>query len=131
MNLEKVFKNLILANIGIFILIIVSAYFQNNLVLEYSQKLEPGFFDTQFGLALVLSILIMYVISVYCLYNFKALVRSLFLYTIISYIICLYFGKIQIIGQITYILQYIATLTDGAILTLLYFSPIKEKFQTS
>ena len=131
MNLEKVFKNLILANIGIFILIIVSAYFQNSLVLEYSQKLEPGFFDTQFGLALVLSILIMYVISVYYLYNFKALGRSLFLYTIISYIICLYFGKIQIIGQITYILQYIATLTDGAILTLLYFSPIKEKFQTS
>lgn len=131
MNLEKVFKNLILANIGIFILIIVSAYFQNSLVLEYLQKLEPGFFDTQFGLALVLSILIMYVISVYCLYNFKALGRSLFLYTIISYIICLYFGKIQIIGQITYILQYIATLTDGAILTLLYFSPIKEKFQTS
>ena len=41
---------------------------------------------------------------------------------------CLYFGKIQIISQVTYILQYIATLTDGAILTLLYFSPIKEKF---
>ena len=43
-------------------------------------------------------------------------------------IMCLYFGKIQIIIQVTYILQYIATLTDGAILTLLYFSPIKEKF---
>ena len=54
MNLEKLFKNLILANIFMFILIIISAYFQNSLILEYSQKLEPGFFDTQFGLALVL-----------------------------------------------------------------------------
>ena len=128
MNLEKVFKNLILANIGIFILIIVSAYFQNSLILEYTKNLEPGFFDTQFGLALVFSILIMYVISVYCLYNFKPIGKQLFLFIIILYIMCLYFGKIQIISQVTYILQYIATLTDGAILTLLYFSPIKEKF---
>ena len=131
MNLEKIFKNLILANIGMFILIIISAYFQNNLILEYSQKLEPGFFDTQLGLAAVLLILLMYIMAVYCLYNFKPLGKSLFIYTIISYIICLYFGKIQIVGQVTYILQYITTLTDGAILTLLYFSPIKEKFNKS
>ena len=128
MNLVKIFKNLILANIFMFVLIIISAYFQNSLILEYSQKLEPGFFDTQLGLVLVLLILIMYVISVYCLYNFKPLGKQLFLFIIILYIMCLYFGKIQIISQVTYILQYIATLTDGAILTLLYFSPIKEKF---
>ena len=103
------------------------SYMLFNGVIGYNRGLVD-----EFGrlVTLVLSILIMYVISVYCLYNFKAIGNSLFLFTIISYIICLYLGKIQIIGQITYILQYLATLTDGAILTLLYFSPIKEKFQT-
>ena len=128
MNLENIFRYLVLANLGIFVLIIMSSYSQNSLILEYSQNLEPGFFDTQLGLVLVLLILLMYLIAIYCLYNFIPLGKSLFLYTIISYIFCLYFGKIQIIGQITYILQYLGTLTDGAILTLLYFSPIKLKF---
>ena len=36
MNLEKIFKNLILANIGMFVLIIISAYFQNSIILFYS-----------------------------------------------------------------------------------------------
>ena len=128
MNLENIFRYLVLANLGIFVLIIMSSYSQNSLILEYSQNLEPGFFDTQLGLVLVLLILLMYLIAIYCLYNFKPLGKSLFLYTIISYIFCLYFGKIQVIGQVTYILQYLGTLTDGAILTLLYFSPIKLKF---
>ena len=129
MNLENIFKNLILLNIGMFILIILSSYFQADVILEYSKNLETGFFDTQLGVIIILLILLMYAMAVYCLYNFKPIGKALFLFTILSYIFCLYFGKIQIIGQVTYILQYIATLTDGAILTLLYFSPIKEKFK--
>ena len=129
MNLENIFKNLILLNIGMFILIILSSYFQADVILEYSKNLETGFFDTQLGVIIILLILLMYAMAVYCLYNFKPIGKTLFLFTILSYIFCLYFGKIQIIGQVTYILQYIATLTDGAILTLLYFSPIKEKFK--
>jgi hypothetical protein len=129
MNIEKIFKNLILLNIGMFVLIILSSNFQSEILINITKNLEPGFFETQLGIILVIIILLMYLVSVYCLYNFKTIGKSLFLYTILGYIICLYLGKIQIIGQITYILQYIATLTDGAILTLIYFSPLKEKFK--
>ncbi|MBH87870.1 MAG: hypothetical protein CMJ12_01780 [Pelagibacterales bacterium] len=128
MDLKRIFKNLILLNIGMFILIIISSIFQSTEIIDLKNTLESGFFDTQFGVILVVLILLIYLIAIYCLYNFKPLGRSLFLLTILGYIICLYFGKIQIIGQITYILQYIATLTDGAILTLIYFSPLKEVF---
>ena len=129
MNLEKIFKNLILLNIGMFILIIISSSYQSTIITDITKNLDSGFFDTQFGIALVITILLMYLVAVYCLYNFKTIGKSLFLFTIIGYIICLFLGKIQVIGQITYILQYVATLTDGAILTLIYFSPLKEKFK--
>ncbi len=130
MSIEKIFKNLILLNIGMFILIILSTQYQSSLLIELTKSLGPGFFDTKFGVVLVIIILLMYLVSVYCLYNFKPIGRSLFLLTIAGYIICLLLGKIQIIGQVTYVLQYIATLTDGAIITLIYFSPLKEKFKS-
>jgi hypothetical protein len=129
MDLKRIFRNLILLNIGIFILIIFSSIYQSTKLIDLKQTLAPGFFDTQFGIALVVVILLMYIVAVYCLYNFKPLGKSLFLLTILGYIICLYLGKIQIIDQITYILQYIATITDGAILTLIYFSPLKDMFK--
>jgi len=129
MSLEKIFKNLILLNIGMFILIILSSNYQSTILIELTKSLDPGFFDTKFGVVLVIIILLMYLVSVYCLYNFRSIGKSLFLLTIAAYIICLCLGKIQIIGQVTYILQYIATLTDGAILTLIYFSPLKERFK--
>jgi len=129
MSLEKIFKNLILLNIGMFILIILSSNYQSTILIELTKSLDPGFFDTKFGVVLVIIILLMYLVSVYYLYKFRSIGKSLFLLTIAAYIICLYLGKIQIIGQVTYILQYIATLTDGAILTLIYFSPLKEKFK--
>jgi hypothetical protein len=129
MSLEKIFKNLILLNIGMFILIILSSNYQSTILIELTKSLDPDFFDTKFGVVLVIIILLMYLVSVYCLYKFRSIGKSLFLLTIAAYIICLCLGKIQIIGQVTYILQYIATLTDGAILTLIYFSPLKERFK--
>ena len=89
MSIEKIFKNLILLNIGMFILIILSTQYQSSLLIELTKSLDPGFFDTKFGVVLVIIILLMYLVAVYCLYNFKPIGRSLFLLTIAGYIICL------------------------------------------
>ena len=129
MNLEKVFKYLIIANIFLFISIIFSFKYQSTTLIELSKNLDKGFFDSSIGLVTVIFILILYLFAIYCLYNFKKFGKNLFLYVVILYIFCILFGKIQILNPITYSLQYIATLTDGAILTLVYFSSIKDKFK--
>ena len=54
MNLEKIFKNLILLNIGMFILIIISSSYQSTIITDITKNLDSGFFDTQFGIALVI-----------------------------------------------------------------------------
>ncbi len=129
MKIEQIFKNLIIANIFLFIAIILSFSFQNQKIILLSSSLEKGFFDSVVGLIFIIFVLIFYVIAIYCLYNFKKFGKNFFLYVVIAYITCILLGKIQIVNQISYALQYIATLTDGAILTLVYFSPIKEKFK--
>jgi len=129
MKIEKVFKYLILANIVLFISIILSFKYQNTKVIELSQNLDKGFFDSSIGIFAVIFLLILYIFALYSLYNFKKFGKNLFLYVVILYVICILLGKIQIISPLTYCLQYIATITDGAILTLVYFSPIKEKFK--
>ena len=129
MKIEKFFKYLILANIVLFISIILSFKYQNTKVIELSQNLDKGFFDSSIGIFAVIFLLILYIFALYSLYNFKKFGKNLFLYVVILYVICILLGKIQIISPLTYCLQYIATITDGAILTLVYFSPIKEKFK--
>ena len=55
MSIEKIFKNLILLNIGMFILIILSTQYQSSLLIELTKSLDPGFFDTKFGVVLAVS----------------------------------------------------------------------------
>ena len=129
MKIQEIFKNLIIANFFLFIAIILSFFLDNQKVILLSRSLEKGFFDSFIGSIIIIFVFIFYLIAIYCLYNFKKLGKKIFLYVVIAYIICILLGKIQIVHQISYALQYIATLTDGAILTLLYFSPIKEKFK--
>lgn len=129
MKIEKIFKYLILTNIFLFVSIILSFKYQSTQVIELSKNLDKGFFDTPLGIFIVVLTLIIYIIAIYSLYNFKKFGKNLFLYVVLIYIFCILLGKIQILNPITYSLQYMATLTDGAILTLIYFSPIKEKFK--
>ena len=129
MKIENLFKYLIIANIFLFISIILSFKYQSTTVIELSKNLDKGFFDTSAGLLIVIFILVLYIFALYCLYNFKKFGKNLFLYVVLLYIFCILLGKIQILNPLTYSLQYIATLTDGAILTLIYFSPIKDKFK--
>tara|TARA_B100000686_G_C16427232_1_gene780218 strand:- start:89 stop:478 length:390 start_codon:yes stop_codon:yes gene_type:complete len=129
MKIENLFKYLIIANIFLFISIILSFKYQSTTVIELSKNLDKGFFDTSAGLLIVIFILVLYIFALYCLYNFKKFGKNLFLYVVLFYIFCILLGKIQILNPLSYSLQYIATLTDGAILTLIYFSPIKDKFK--
>ena len=125
MKLELVFKRLILANVFLAIVFIIAAWNVNSqIVLEFNDNFELQ--DELFFL--ILFWIIAYFVSCYLLYNFKKFGRQLFLIVfILGYLISLLSGPIAF-DQLTYVLDSLGTAVNGALLVMLYFTPISKKF---
>ena len=125
MKLELVFKRLILANVFLAIVFIIAAWNVNSqTVLEFNDNFELQ--DELFFL--ILFWIIAYFVSCYLLYNFKKFGRQLFLIVfILGYLISLLSGPIAF-DQLTYVLDSLGTAINGALLVMLYFTPISKKF---
>ena len=125
MKLELVFKRLILANVFLAIVFIIAAWNVNSqIVLEFNDNFELQ--DELFFL--ILFWIIAYFVSCYLLYNFKKFGRQLFLIVfILGYLISLLSGPIAF-DQLTYVLDSLGTAINGALLVMLYFTPISKKF---
>jgi hypothetical protein len=124
-KLELVFKRLILANVFLAIVFIIAAWNVNSqIVLEFNDNFELQ--DELFFL--ILFWIIAYFVSCYLLYNFKKFGRQLFLIVfILGYLISLLSGPIAF-DQLTYVLDSLGTAVNGALLVILYFTPISKKF---
>jgi len=124
-KLELVFKRLILANVFLAIVFIIAAWNVNSqIVLEFNDNFELQ--DELFFL--ILFWIIAYFVSCYLLYNFKKFGRQLFLIVfILGYLISLLSGPIAF-DQLTYVLDSLGTAVNGALLVMLYFTPISKKF---
>lgn len=125
MKLDIIFKRLILANVFLAILFIIAAWNVNSqIVLEFNDNFELQ--DELFFL--ILFWIIAYFVSCYLLYNFKKFGRQLFLIVfILGYLISLLSGPIAF-DQLTYVLDSLGTAVNGALLVMLYFTPISKKF---
>ena len=125
MKLELVFKRLILANVFLAIVLIIAAWNVNSqIVLEFNDNFELQ--DELFFL--ILFWIIAYFVSCYLLYNFKKFGRQLFLIVfILGYLISFLSGPIAF-DQLTYVLDSLGTAVNGALLVMLYFTPISKKF---
>ena len=125
MKLDVIFKRLVLANIFLILVFIIAAWNVNSeIVLEFNNN-----FDLQDELFfLTLFWIIAYFISCYLIYNFKKFGRQLFLIVfILGYFIALLSGPIAF-DQFTYILDGLGTALNGALLAILYLTPISKKF---
>jgi hypothetical protein len=124
-KLELVFKRLILANVFLAIVFIIAAWNVNSqIVLEFNDNFELQ--DELFFL--ILFWIIAYFVSCYLLYNFKKFGRQLFLIVfILGYLISLLSGPVAF-DQLTYVLDSLGTAINGALLVMLYFTPISKKF---
>jgi len=129
MDLEKVLKNLIIANfvmLGIIIAMGLAGYTTLPAALEeYSLVLVDEY---AFGYILVLPLLVAYITALILIYKLKPVGRTLFLWISIISVFMYFFTGPMIIDELTLILGDASLLLDGVILGIIYFSPLKDKF---
>ena len=128
MDLEKVFKNIVLLDLAIFILLFVSILMEPEEIAIISESLGTGIWDENTIIVIFLGFLIVYLINLILLYKFISFGKVLYLILfILGIVLPLTTGPV-ISSSFTYTLEWIGGASSGAILVLLYFSPIKDKF---
>ena len=134
MNLEKVFKNLIIIMLALIVLLTISVFYQSDTIKGFNENATFGIFERMGDLGLLLGFLIeviisvLYFISLFLLYRFKPFGKKLFVYVfIISAIVGFFTGPLAS-NAFVLSLGILIIALEGAIITFLYFTPIKEKF---
>jgi len=126
MKLITIFKRLIIASFLIYLFFILSPFiFSESLKVTYfNDSVDPG--DTFYLFVLIW--IIASLINLYLLYNFKKLGKQMFLYIFITSLILSLFGGPVASDPIFYIIDGLGMAVSGALLVMLYFTPISKKF---
>ena len=130
MEIEKVFKNLILADFVIIILMVISSMYQPSEISNISENLKNGLLDNfeNFSRLLSISLFFLYLLTLNLLYRFISYGKSLYLFLVVAGLVLNYFSGSVIYTAFGGMLDQIGGLISGSILILLYFSPIKNNF---
>ena len=124
MSIEKIFKQTILLNLFIFI----GGCIYGVYIMPYDLEVETEITAYE---VVGLVLLVAYFYIIYLLYYFKPLGKTLFLpFTILSYLSSLYdpYDYFKNTDEIIYFLYGLSSLFTGVILTLLYLTELKTKF---
>ena len=128
MDIEKEFKNIVLLDLAIIVLLFVSIIMEPEEITYISESLGTGIWDEITITIIFMGFLIVYLINLILLYKFISFGKVLYLIlAILGIILPLTTGPI-ISSSLTYTLEWVGGATSGGILVLLYFSPIKDKF---
>ena len=128
MDLEKVFKNIVLLDLAVIVLLIVSIVMEPEEITNISESLGTGIWDENTITIIFMGFLIVYLINLILLYKFISFGKVLYLIlSILGIVLPLTTGPV-ISSSLSYTLEWIGGASSGAILVLLYFSPIKDKF---
>ena len=127
MNLDLSFKRLILIDVAIISFFIALAVFipESDVVSDFNLNIPE---QHNFYYILIFVWLIIFYISIYLLYNFKPLGKQLYLANFIFVILLDLFGGPVALDEWVYVIDILTSALSGAILVLLYFSPLKKKF---
>jgi hypothetical protein len=126
MDLKDTFKKLILLNLFLLITIIFFAIFtdQSEQVLNFYEKQETS----DFVLIFTLIYIFIYFSSCFLLYKFKKIGKILYLISFILLGIITLVDGPAALDSLIYLIDGLSMATSGAILTFLYFTPIKKEF---
>ena len=126
MKLIIIFKRLVLASLLISLFFVLSPFIisESLKVSYFNNSVNPG--DTYF-LLVIIWILASFV-SLYLLYNFKKPGKQMFLYVFIASIFLSLFGGPVASDPIFYIIDGLGMAVSGALLVMLYYTPISKKF---
>ena len=130
MEIEKIFKNLIIIDFALLVLIVVSSTYDSNNLNTINQYLEKGLLAKYENFSNILSIILffLYLLTLNLLYRFISYGKKLYLFLIVSGILINYFNGSVVYTSLGTVLDQVGGMVSGAILILLYFSPIKENF---
>ena len=127
MKIKSIFKRLILIEIALIIFGIISLFFQSQEVINFNEDYNKSF-DEGFYMIGIFLFLIVYPVTIYLLYNFKSLGKQLYLIlTIFGLVYSMFSGPVAE-DPWFYIINMLSCANTGAILVLLYFSPISKEF---
>ena len=127
MNLKTIFKRLILVDLSLIILIIVAVFFESKEVADFNMYFENDYSNT---LLIIWGIgLLIYLINLFLLYKFKSIGKQIFLILFIVFLVLSLLAPPSAADSWLYVLDGLGMANSGAILVLLYFSPIKKEFE--
>tara|TARA_X000000950_G_scaffold151685_1_gene186684 strand:+ start:914 stop:1306 length:393 start_codon:yes stop_codon:yes gene_type:complete len=130
MEIEKIFKNLILADFIVMILIVVSSMYQSSEISALNENLNDGLLSNfeNFSRIVSISLFFLYLFTLNLLYRFISYGKPLYSFLVVVGIVLNYFSGSVIFTSFSGMLDQIGGLISGAILILLYFSPVKNNF---
>ena len=130
MEIEKIFKNLILIDFGVLILIVISSLYQPQEITNMSDVLNDGLLANFEDISRIVSLVLffLYLITLNLLYRFISYGKPLYLFLIISGLLFNYLSGSVIYSSFGGLLDQVGGIISGAILILLYYSPIKNNF---
>ena len=126
MNLKTIFKRLVLLDLSLLILIIVSIFFESEEVLRFNESLNP---ISNMILTLSGIFLLVYLINLFLLYRFISIGKQMYLIVFVLSIILSLIVGVGAADPWSYVIDGLGWSVSGAILVLLYFSPIKKEFE--
>ena len=124
MNVEKLFKNLILLS---FIILIINFFYGIFFLSSESLEDQPIYIIEYVFIIFV----VVYLINLFLLYKFKPIGRQLYLILTILGFVLIFFLPPEYFSSTTkieFFFDSLGGMISGAILVLLYYSEISEKF---
>ena len=131
MEIEKVFKNLILADFIIIILMVISSMYQPDEISNIYKNLNDGLLSNfeNFSRIVSISLFFLYLFTLNLLYRFISYGKNLYLFLVVAGLMLNYLSGSVVYSAFSGILDQIGGLISGAIVILLFFSPIKNNFR--
>jgi hypothetical protein len=129
MDLEKVFRNLILADLAILVAMVIATATEPEYITALIEQVDQGIYDTGAGMMFALLFLVVYLVNLFMLYKYVSFGKTLYLILFgISIVLSLMAGTV-VSSAFQETLAWLGGAVSGAILVLLYYSPIKSKFE--
>ena len=130
MEIEKIYKNLILADFIVIILMVIASMYQPDEITNIYKNLNDGLLSNfeNFSRIVSISLFFLYLFTLNLLYRFISYGKNLYLFLVVAGLMLNYFSGSVVYSAFSGILDQIGGLISGAILILLFFSPIKNNF---
>ena len=127
MNLKTIFKRLILLDLLLIILMVVAFAFESTEVADFNKYFESEFSNSLLIIGGIL--MLIYLINLFLLYKFKSIGKQIYIILFIVLLVLSLLSPPNAMDSWLHVIDGLGWATEGAILILLYFSPIKKEFE--